>query len=358
MKKVACVTLSGNNNFGNKLQNYALQTKVRELGFECETLWQNSIRAENLIYTILIYAKYNILANKKISDRENKFIEFNKKHIKYSPYKIDFFTNMKKINKNYDYFIVGSDQVWNINMTHNYNLYFLEGIENQKKISYAASFGTYDVRKNAIKRIGKDLKLFKRISVREDVGKTIVKKISDRTDVQVLIDPTMLLTSEEWERIAQPTKEKIPKKYILNYFLGELSYQRKKEIERIAKENKCVVINILDKTDPFYTSGPSEFLYLEKNAFLICTDSFHSSVFAVLFNRPFIIFDREQSGIKNMNSRVDTLISKFNLKDRKYNGTDITNKNINHDYKEAYKILEKEREKSIIFLKDALDIKR
>ena len=64
-------------------------------------------------------------------------------------------------------------------------------------------------------------------------------------------------------------------KYILNYFLGELSEQRKNEIERIAKENDCEIINILDKNGPYYETGPSEFLYLEQNAFLICTDSFH-----------------------------------------------------------------------------------
>lgn len=356
MKKIACVTLSGNNNFGNKLQNYALQTKIEKMGFECETLWQNSIKAENIINTLLIYLKYNILLNKKPTEREKKFTDFNKKYINYSSNIIDFYTNMKKINKKYDYFIVGSDQVWNCSMTHNYNLFFLEGIDNNKKISYSASFGTYDVREQSKKRVGKDLKKFKSISVREDAGKEIVKRIANRNDVEVLVDPTMLLTAEEWDKIAEKPKQKeIPKKYILNYFLGDISPKRKKEIDRIAKENDCKIINILDKNDPFYISGPSEFLYLEKNAFLICTDSFHSSVFAVLFNRPFIIFDREQNGIKNMNSRIDTLISKFNLKNRYYNGEYITKENLNHDYKDAYKILEKERKKSDEFLNLALN---
>ena len=91
---------------------------------------------------------------------------------------------------------------------------------------------------------------------------------------------------------------------------GELSKERKDEIERIAKENDCEIINILDKNSPFYVCGPSEFLYLEKHAFLICTDSFHSSVFAILYNRPFVIFDREDKE-ENMGSRLDTLINKF-----------------------------------------------
>ena len=357
MKRVACITLSGNNNFGNKLQNYALQTKIQQLGFECDTLWQNSIRAENLLYTFIIYFKYNVLLSKKATEREKKFIEFNERYIKYSPYVINFYTNMKKINEKYDYFVVGSDQVWNCGMTHNYNLFFLEGIASEKKISYAASFGTYDMRKQSIKRVGKDLKQFKSISVRETVGKDIVKKIAGRDDVEVLIDPTMLLTAEEWDKVADaPKQNDVPRKYILNYFLGELSQQRKKEIEKIAKLNNCEIINILEKEDPFYISGPCEFLYLEKNAFLICTDSFHSSVFALLFNRPFIVFDREQPGMENMNSRIDTLVTKFKLENRIYNGESITSENLSHDYSEAYRILEKERRKSEEFLKNSLDI--
>ena len=72
-------------------------------------------------------------------------------------------------------------------------------------------------------------------------------------------------------------------------------------------------------------------------------------------SKPFIIFDREDSHA-NMNSRLETFISKFNLKNRKYNGEKITEENLNHDYSEAYKILEVEREKSKKFLEKALDI--
>ena len=123
----------------------------------------------------------------------------------------------------------------------------------------------------------------------------------------------------------------------------------------MARENNCEIINILDKNSPFYQTGPSEFLYLEKNAFLICTDSFHSSVFAILYNRPFIVFEREQKGLESMNSRIETLINKFNLKNRKFTGK-ITEENLQHDYTAAYEILEKERQKSNEFLKKALDI--
>ena len=199
---------------------------------------------------------------------------------------------------------------------------------------------------------------FKAISVREKVGENIIKKLTNRTDVEVLIDPTMLLNPEEWDIVAKRPKQidlLKNKKYILNYFLGELSENRKKEIERVAKENNCDIINILDKKSPFYQTGPSEFLYLEKNAFLICTDSFHSSVFAILYNNPFIVFSREGNGCE-MNSRIETLLNKFKLENRMFNDNKIDIENLQLDYNNSYKILEKERIKSKKYLMKALNI--
>ena len=165
----------------------------------------------------------------------------------------------------------------------------------------------------------------------------------------------MLLTSEDWDKVSKKPKMLKSNKYILNYFLGNLSEKRKEEINRVAKDNNCEVINILDKNSPYYSCGPSEFLYLEKNAFLICTDSFHSSVFAIIYNRPFIVFDREDDTV-SMNSRLDTLLSKFHLESRKYSGK-INKKDLKCNYTNTYKILEQERKKSIEWLKKALDIK-
>ena len=182
-----------------------------------------------------------------------------------------------------------------------------------------------------------------------------MEDLTNRKDVEILVDPTMLLDANEWDKVSKEPENMIKRRYILNYFLGGISEERKKEINRIAEENNCSVINILDKKDPFYISGPSEFLYLEKNAFLICTDSFHSSVFAILYNTPFIVFNREDK-TECMNSRIDTLLSKFELKDRYYNGK-ITNNLLKCDYSKSYKILELERKKSDDFLKKALDIK-
>ena len=351
-KKAALLTLNGNSNYGNKLQHYGLQYYLKNIGVEAETI--KVTKNGKLKANIKIMIKKVI--DKTFRDRYNNFIKFDNK-IKYSRYK----TNNDIFDKRncYEYYIIGSDQVWNVNFKAFSKCYLLDGISNINKISYASSFGISKLPEEYSKLFKDNLNDFKSISVREDKGKEIIEKLTNREDIEVLIDPTMLLEAHEWEKV-----EKRPKqlnninnnKYILNYFLGNFSKKRKEEIERIAKENKCYIINILDKNDPFYTCGPSEFLYLEKNAFLICTDSFHSSVFAILYNKPFIIFDREESGVESMSSRLDTLLKKFELKNRKFNGERITNENLNHDYSEAYKILEVEREKSKKFLEKALDI--
>ena len=288
--------------------------------------------------------------------RYSNFIEFDKL-IKYSK----AYIYKDKIHKsvNYDYYIVGSDQVWNTTFHTFSRFYLLEGINEKNKISYSSSFGTADLSSEYKPLFKNNLQHFKYISVREDSGKRIIDKLTKRNDVEVLIDPTMLLTAKEWDKVEKRPEQLNAfknEKYILNYFLGNLSEARKKEIEKVAKEYDCHIINLLDKNDMFYTCGPSEFLYLEKHAFLICTDSFHSSVFALLYNRPFIVFEREDN-FKNMSSRLDTLINKFNLKNRKYNNKCITIENLNHDYSESYKILEIERKKSKEFLIKALDIK-
>lgn len=108
----------------------------------------------------------------------------------------------------------------------------------------------------------------------------------------------------------------------------------------------------MDKKEPLYVSGPSEFLYLIKNAFLICTDSFHGAIFSIIYKNPFIVFER-QDKLQNMNSRMDTLLNKFKLEDRIYNGK-IESWHLQIDYKDTYKMLEKERERANKYIKKIL----
>ena len=353
MKIIGIVTINDYNNYGNRLQNYAVQSVIKKM-------YNSNIN----VITIVNGKKYNfikreikkiikIIIMKKGYKRHLNFFKFNR-NILFSRNIVDYSNIPNNLNSKYDYFIVGSDQVWNPNFDRLSDVDLLLFSEPNKRISFSASFGISELPIKYHEKAKQELSKFKAISVREDAGKRIIKDVVGRTDVEVLVDPTMLLTASEWDKVSKRPKMLKSDKFILNYFLGKLSDDRKKEIYRVAKENACEVINILDKNSQFYECGPSEFLYLEKHAFLICTDSFHSSVFAILYNRPFIVFDREDN-IVSMNSRLETLLSKFKLENRKYCGK-ITKNDLSCDYQESYKILDKERDKAINWLKKALDI--
>ena len=348
---IGIITINDNNNYGNRLQNYAVQFVLKKIKLNLKTIKNDFFSNSKKLYLLRILKQRNYKGTYSENvNRAYNFAEFNK-NIKFSDKKVTAYSKLKEC----DYVIVGSDQVWNPTFGRLRDVDLLTIVPGNKRIAFSASFGVNDIPDKIKPRVANELKKFKAISVREDRGKEIVEELTGRKDVEVLVDPTMLLTSEEWDKVSKkPTMLKTDK-YILNYFLGELSEERRKEINRVAKENNCEVINILDKNSPFYECGPSEFLYLEKHAFLICTDSFHSSVFAILYNTPFLVFDREQKNLISMNSRLKTLLSKFKLEKRKYNDK-ITKDDLVCDYKEAYKILEKERIKADKFLRKALDI--
>lgn len=377
MKKICIITLFGNNNFGNKLQSYAVQSLIKnEIGYECEIIKYKEYQKDVLYkrnYKKIFNLKYlyRRLINKikiikyatKIKQREELFEEFNQ-YLVYRNDVIDSNSKLRKLNSKYDYFIFGSDQIWNIGAFKFYDLAFGTYFDSSKKIAFSASFGIDEIPNQYIPKYLKALNNFPSISLRENEGKKIIKKICDREDPIVVLDPTMNISCKEWDEISKKPNgiEKALEKYdgyILNCFLGNLNKNIKKYINGVAKKHNFKIINILDEKDDFFISGPSEFLWLEKHASLICTDSFHSSVFSILFKVPFIVFNREdgQKGKNSTNSRIDTLLNKFELKDRYYN----INKKIDYlkcDFSNVEDILKKEKIKSIQYLKKSFKYRR
>ena len=351
--KIGIITMIDNNNYGNRLQNFALQHFLEERNFTVETL-KNVYYLNNKKFFFLRYLKNFKKRDfySEILERKNNFIEFNKE-IKFSNKLITAYSK----NLDYDFIIVGSDQVWNPTLARLRDVDLLKITEDKKRIAYAASFGTNELPENIKGKVRKELAKFKAIAVREESGKKIVTDLTKRKDIEVLIDPTMLLEKSTWENVSRKPKMLTEKPFILTYFLGKLSQQKKEQIESFAKRNNYQIINLTDKNSSYYECGPREFLYLEKKAVLICTDSFHSCVFSIIFNKPFIAFEREQENITDMSSRIDTLLSKFELENRKYDGH-IGEDNLIVNYSKTNSILEKERKKSEQFLLKALDVKK
>lgn len=352
MKKVGILTINDDNNYGNRLQNYAVQEILKKLNLEVETIINRTGKKKKRIKKIIKYV-LNMKNQRQISKKYHYMKEFNK-NIVFSKCEINKDKIPSNLGEQYDYFFTGSDQVWNPTWGRMSEIDFLRFASKEKRNSISASFGIQEIPEEWKEFYQQNLRDFHKMSVRETRGKELVKELIGREEVEVLIDPTMMLSCEEWDKVAKKPKCLLDeKKYILNYFLGELSQEKKEEIERVAKENHCEIINILNPKSPFYQTGPSEFVYLVKNAFLVCTDSFHSCVFSIIYNRPFIIFNREDEYV-NMNSRIETLLETFQLKDRKFEGK-ITENKLNANYEKAYQVLKLEKKKMNQFIGKCLN---
>lgn len=258
--------------------------------------------------------------------------------------------------------LVGSDQLWNLRANDFDWSYFLEFADNEKKISYAASFGPKkmvwsDEEKARVKNA---LEKYDSISVREEGSKANVEEILNK-EVPIHMDPTILLDKKEWNDIMP--KEKIyDGKYILYYSLG----QNREHIDLVKKISKLLKMPVVTTRyagrrelfsgfKQIYDVGPVEFLNLIKNAELVISSSFHGTIFSTLFEVPFFAIN----GIKDY--RISTLLKKLDLQERSidienYNEKCFKYKKINFD--KARDELEKERKKSTEYLMKALDIKR
>ena len=281
--------------------------------------------------------------------RINHFSEFNK-FIKYTKdYTQESFQNIKQ--ENFDYYSVGSDQVWNPYFADFSTYYLLDFINSENKIAYAPSFGVSSIPTNMIEKFKKSLLSFKSLSCREDSGAELIKELTNK-EVSVVVDPTMLLETREWDQIIECPKKYENKKYIVLYFLGKISKEDKIKIKQFALDNNCEIIKLLDCFSDDYKYGPSEFLGLIKNSYAVFTDSFHASLFSIMYKKPFLVFSRKEKG-KSMSSRIETLLKKFNLENRKFNGN--FKQLFDDNYNNVDKVLETERKKSYDYINLSLN---
>lgn len=362
--QISVVTIvDPNSNYGNRLQNYAVQEVIKTFGADVHTICfeGNYISQIQWIkYLIQKITAYRLPGNniywKCIIPRQIKFSRFNIKYIN--------ITKVKKlndiVNDSADYYIVGSDQVWNPQWydenTLKQYIYLLTFTSAEKKVCFSPSFGTSKLPDKWIPWFKRYLSDFPMISVREEAGARIVRELTGKT-AEVLIDPTMMLDVSDWLKIAKkPKKVNFIKPYILTYFLGGRSDRVNRDLQKYAEENNLKIYNLLDFEQPdIYVSGPSEFIYLIANANLVMTDSFHACVFSFLFKKPFLVYQRNGKE-NNMMSRMYTLLKKFRL-ERKYVDSGLSNDIFECNYEAGYQQLEQERKKVLTFLKKSMNIR-
>lgn len=345
--KIAIITIISYN-YGNRLQNYALQ----------ETLQKLNARVE----TIPVEQKYNLEGKLKLKIKAVAALFIKRysgvcwdlfdQNIHWSKYT----ATTDKVGNRYDYFVAGSDQIWNPVFECNSDREFLVFTTDEKKIAYAASIGLDELPQNEVDKYRRYIGMFKAVSVREKSAADIIENLGCVRPKGVL-DPTMLLSEEQWKVVINQSKLRIKERYVVAYFLGIRTAEFDSYILQKALEMNAELIDIMNLSSEVKNKiGPAEFVSLLYHSEAVFTDSFHGTVFSILFHKPFVVFERPyEEGYGKMSSRLDTLLETFNLDERRVNSKEqLETVTIEYDFSKVDETLKEKRKNSIEFLVRAL----
>lgn len=373
MKTIGIITYHHYYNYGTMLQALALQEKVEQLGYQAELIdfkQDNSLsryemlklRIKRMPVYIKERKKYRALADsrEKIKEKNELFEQFYKTYLHVGKKK---YTTTQQLMENppvYDGYVVGSDQTWNPFVANSPEAFFLPFVENKsKKGSYGPSLAVKSLSDEKEKEYRKKLSNFSFLSCREQDGAQLLSRITQK-EVKCVLDPTLLLSAKEWGKYCEFEIPKEP--YILVYFLGEKSEHRR-AVEKIQKLTNWKIISLpaayLEMENNDYKKvwgGPKEFLSLIRGAALICTDSFHGTMFSINFQRNFFSFCKSSDSEElSENSRLYSALNIFGLSNRIIHNMDnLTAEDISIDYKNVIPILEEQRRDSIEYLENML----
>lgn len=312
--KVGCLTWHDVYNFGSELQAYALQETLKNLGYSPEFV---SYRKNSSLFSKIYHYFCEVRAAVTPIDKGHHgeaFIRFRHDFLKCSKKKY----NSKSIvaaNKVYSKFICGSDQIWAPNV---YDPTYFLSFTDKKKVSYAASIGLNEIPNELIPLYSKHLFDFHSISVRENEGKELLKKWCN-IDSVVMPDPTTLLNVDQWKHIS--ILPKTTKSYVFCYFLNK-NHEYKEMVMKMVKQGLNIIGISASNEDSYWmqlidNAGPREFLgYIEK-ADMVFTDSFHGSIFSLIFQKPVWILERfKVTDPLCQNSRIYQLTRDLSITDR------------------------------------------
>ena len=370
--KLAIVTWIKYLNFGTYLQAYALQYITTKLGFKVSVLDDSKI----LEGEALQFIEGNDVFKAKLRHFKNEISYLIKNGIKayflcqrsaafYSSFQKAYVTidkgilSLSELDQKYDVFVCGSDQIWYPSMNI-FSPYYYLSFTNKRKVAYAPSIGTLKYPSFFMEKVKHLLQRFDAISVREKIGAEIVGTIIGRR-VDAVLDPTLLLTGEEWGHLLLPARL-YKRKYVLCYLL---SYNETyiQYVQKFVREHSLSLVTFAlpDRkcipSDKVLAAGPCEFLSAIHDAEFVFTDSFHCTIFSLLFKKRFCTFKRfSDDAYNNQNSRIDNLLGMLDLKSYfiGIEQLDRVEKLSPIDYEVVEAILRSERKRSIQYLTDAL----
>lgn len=374
MKKIGIVTFNDAYNYGAFLQEYALQTFLIEKGYVVNVLnYNNSEFAQLYTYSNNVIKRKGIKNKLKIIfnivfrmpvykarlEKQKMFENCNSQEIRLSR---PFDEIKDTVNEQYDMFISGSDQVWNIRMT-GYNLYYLLDFveDTNKKISYAASFGRTNFDGKDYEIFKKFIGSFSKVLVREQSGKELLHNKCE-VDSEVVLDPTFLLDNKQWKEFSEKSRRQINKdKYVLIYIVSKPKYLYQAAI-KYAQENNYKIILLGRNSDISINGitlkasvdvGPYEFIDYLLNAEAVFTTSFHGTILSINNNIDFY-YELAKETINN-NARLEDIINLVGLKNREIISSEVKKSII--DWENVNLIINAERTKSEDLLIRAIENK-
>lgn len=350
--KAGILTFVNTINYGASLQALALQRVIERYGVEAEVLQYTNEKIEQ--------AEKNKgkISLKRILKSISMGAGIKRKTTAFEKYEAERLHKGQAVTKDtvdelnlvYDYFVAGSDQIWNTKLTYGDMNYFLSFVsDDNKKISYAPSFGNTACNESLYTSIADNLKKIHHLSVREQSGADFIKKVSGR-EAEVVLDPTLLLNKSEW--LTETTFTPSLQHYILVYF----PHNKKKVFEFVKVLKKktglpVVYLSISPRKQAgvktIYDASPNEFLGWINNADYVVTGSFHGTVFSLNMEKQFFY---EPSG---EGSRIDNIVRITGTLNRSIDNPEVMENRI--DYSEVTPKLDHERTSSLDWLKRAME---
>ena len=376
-KKIGILTFHYAHNYGAVLQAYALKTKLQRMGYEVQVLnYQNKYIARRYRKGIHIdFWKRDILPNRWgrilniIKEQHYGSAEWNEQWDAFETFIQENLTGQSKRQAltlsdveqtDCDVYILGSDQIWAKELTHGLDpVYFGQFAPDKKKISYAASVPNGDIPETEKDLFKAYLSTLKHVSVREERLAEILRGLLEK-EVTTVVDPTLLLEEKDYDTIVYE-QALVEEPYLFAYFVVE-NETLSRLARQAAEKMKCKLVELhyyktaeLDKkmqeeqnVTCIYTAGPKEFLTYIRDARMVLTNSFHGTVFSILFCKKFY-------SVYQTNGRIENLLGFLGLENRHVTEIEKICPEEEIDYANLAEKLEKYRHDSVTFLQKAIE---
>lgn len=368
--KVGIISIHSAHNYGSVLQAYALQEELKKFNDDVKIInyRPNYFDTQYKMFSIKVYKRYKGIIN-KILHLGWRILKFKSRYIKYKKFesymkdrydltkKYKTYRELEKANFDFDVIFCGSDQIWNTDITEGFDKSFYLGFADERtvKASYAASVGRKTIDLKYEDEYKKYIGRMDFIALREEESKNIIQKYTTKP-ITITVDPTLLIAKEEWDEISNKSKMNIQDKYILVYILEE-NQEFVKIVNAISEFLGIGVISLSKKirfnNETIYPeAGPEDFVRLFKNAEFVITNSFHGTVFSLIYEKKNCIIPHKKTG-----ARMCNLMKKAGLEERiiaNYDDLNLEEINKDIDYNKVKENLNIEREVAENYIRNVL----